>query len=92
MSLDGLVTFYASLQAMRAEKVLTRAGHVCRLIPGPRDVSPHCGVALQFRLADAVAVEGALAGARVQIEGLHAYALDDVVDALAHGDRRGRWA
>jgi hypothetical protein len=70
---------------MRAEKVLRRADLACELIPGPRDVSPHCGVALQFRHADAPAVEGALAAKRVQIEALHRYRLDDAVAALARG-------
>jgi hypothetical protein len=43
---DGLVTFFASLHAMRAEKVLKKHDFDCLLIPGPREISPHCGVAL----------------------------------------------
>jgi Protein of unknown function (DUF3343) len=85
MTWDGLVTFYGSLQAMRAEKVLGRTGLACRLIPGPRDISPHCGVALQFRLAEADEVEDVLRRAGVQIEAVHAYRLDAAVAALAEG-------
>ncbi len=80
---DGLVTFYASLHAMRAEKALTRAGFAARLIPGPREISPHCGVALQFRYADTAAVIEVLAAARVQIEAVHAYRLSELGASFA---------
>lgn len=79
---DGLVTFFASLHAMRAEKVLKKHGFDCRLIPGPREISPHCGVALQFQYADAPAVAQTLEGNRVQIEKIHAYRLSEIGAAL----------
>lgn len=82
---DGLITFFGSLHAMRAEKTLPRAGLECRLIPGPRDISPHCGVALQMHHADAAAAEDALARARVAIEAVHHYRLDGTVAAIARG-------
>ena len=44
----GVVSFYASEHAMRAERVLERAGLPARLVPGPREVSPNCGVAVAF--------------------------------------------
>jgi hypothetical protein len=84
---DGLITFFGSLHAMRAEKALPRAGVECRLIPGPRDVSPHCGVALQIHLADAGAAQDALAQARVEIEAVHRYRLDGTVAAMARGTK-----
>ena len=83
---DGLVTFFASLHAMRAEKVLKRNGFECRLIPGPREISPHCGVALQFRYADAEDVREVLRGGKVQIEAIHAYRLSGLSAALGERD------
>jgi len=79
---DGLVTFFASLHAMRAEKVLTKHGFDCRLIPGPREISPHCGVALQFQYADAPVVAQTLEDSKVQIEKIHAYRLSEIGAAL----------
>jgi Protein of unknown function (DUF3343) len=79
---DGLVTFFASLHAMRGEKALKKAGLACRLIPGPRDISPHCGVALQFEHVASDAAAHALASARVEIEAIHHYRLADAVEAL----------
>ena len=46
---DGLITFFASHHAVRAEKVLTDAGFAAKLVPGPKELSPNCGVALRFR-------------------------------------------
>ena len=46
---DGLITFFASHHALRAEKVLTEAALPAKLVPGPKELSPNCGVALRFR-------------------------------------------
>lgn len=45
---DGLITFFASHHAVRAEKVLTDASIAAKLVPGPKELSPNCGVALRF--------------------------------------------
>ena len=50
-SLDGLISFFGSRHAIRADKTLRRAGLAAELIPGPKDLSPNCGVALRFELA-----------------------------------------
>ena len=47
-SLDGVVTFYGSHHALKAESVLKKEGLKAVLIPGPREISPNCGVALRF--------------------------------------------
>jgi len=47
-SLDGVVTFFGSHHALKAESVLKREGLKAVLIPGPREISPNCGVALRF--------------------------------------------
>ena len=74
--LDGLVTFFASHHAVRAEKVLKKNGFVVILVPGPREISPNCGVALQFeyRLLDQVA--DILNKNKVQVEALHQYQVE----------------
>lgn len=67
-ALDGIITFFASHHAMRAERVLRQAGFTVRLVPGPRELSPSCGVALRFPFADSVPVQKALAAAGVELE------------------------
>lgn len=81
--LDGLVTFFASLHAMRADKVLMKAGLPARLIPGPREISPHCGVALQIRHADADEAARLLSEKRVQIEAIHRFCMSELAATLA---------
>jgi hypothetical protein len=71
--MDGLVSFFASHHAIRAETVLTRQGHAVRLVPGPRELSPNCGVALRFDYARRDAVVALLAEHRVRIDGVHVY-------------------
>jgi hypothetical protein len=73
----GVVSFFASEHAMRAERVLERAGLPARLVPGPREVSPNCGVAVAFRWEDEAAVEHALQEKKVRYEAVHPYDLDD---------------
>ncbi len=50
-------------RALRAEKVLQRAGIACKLIPVPRHLSSDCGVCLRVAAADGVAAREALAAA-----------------------------
>jgi Putative Se/S carrier protein-like len=73
----GVVSFYASEHAMRGERVLQRADLPARLVPGPREVSPNCGVAVAFLWEDEPEVERALNEARVRFEAIHPYELDD---------------
>ncbi len=72
-ALEGLVTFYGSYHAMRAESVLRKAGFEVRLVPGPRAISPNCGVALRFDHTRKDEVEAALGQGSVQIEAIHHY-------------------
>ena len=71
--MDGLISFFASHYALRAEILLTRDGLAAQLIPGPRDLSPNCGVALRFEYAQRERVTHLLAVRRVQIDGVHVY-------------------
>ena len=75
-TLDGLVTFYASHHAVRAEKVLKKNNFTAMLVPGPREISPNCGVALQFEYALVEQVSQTLKKNKVQIEALHQYQIE----------------
>ena len=67
----GVVLFYSTNWAIRAEKFLQKAGLEVKLIPVPRHLSSDCGVCLRFNWADEEAVRRALEGAKVEIEGIH---------------------
>jgi hypothetical protein len=71
--MDGLISFFASHHAIRAETVLTRNGLAAKLIPGPKDLSPNCGVALRFQYAERDNVVTLLAAKSVRIDGIHFY-------------------
>jgi hypothetical protein len=73
----GVVSFFTSEHAMRAERMLQRAGLEARLVPGPREVSPNCGVAVAFVWEQEPEVERALAGSKIRYEAIHRYELDD---------------
>ena len=74
--LDGLVTFYASHHAMRAEKFLKKEGFTVMLVPGPREISPNCGVAMQFEYRFAEQVQAILEKNKVQVEAVHQYRIE----------------
>ncbi len=71
--LEGVITFFGSFHALRAEKVLLREGKEAALIPGPREVSPNCGVALRFDYDQHGDVRNILADFNIQYEGIHLY-------------------
>lgn len=71
MSGYGVVLFYTTSAAMRAEKVATEAGLRVKLIPTPRQLSSDCGIALRFAWPDADDVRRCLDGNRVENDGLH---------------------
>lgn len=71
--MDGLISFFASHHAIRAETVLRRDGFTVALVPGPRDLSPNCGVALRFDYDDRDRAAEVLAAHRVRIDGVHRY-------------------
>lgn len=77
MSWGGVVSFYASEHAMRGERVLERAGLPARLVPGPREISPNCGVAVAFVWEQEPEVERALTDAKVRYEAIHRYQVED---------------
>ena len=68
---QSIFLFHASAHAIRAEKVLQRAGVACKLIPVPRHLSSDCGVCLRVARRDQDAAREALAAARVEVAATH---------------------
>ena len=71
--MDGLISFFASHHAIRAETVLKRNGFASQLIPGPKELSPNCGVALRFHYIQREDVLAVLAAKNVRIDAVHSY-------------------
>jgi hypothetical protein len=71
--LEGVMTFFGSHHALRAESVLKKAGFPVRLIPGPREISPNCGVALRFSFDRREEAVSLLVAKSVQYEAVHHY-------------------
>ena len=72
-ALEGVVSFFGSYHAMRAESVLRKSGWPAVLIPGPREISPNCGVALRFDYRQLEEVRELLDRSFVQYESFHHY-------------------
>ena len=77
MKWSGVISFYGSEHAMRTERVLERAKLPARLVPGPREVSPNCGVAVAFRWEDEPQVLRTLQDSKIRYEAIHHYEFDD---------------
>ncbi len=71
----GIITFFSSQHAIQAETVLKRAGLAVELIPGPKDISPNCGVALKCGRGDLATAEALLREGGVRYEAGHSYVL-----------------
>ena len=71
--MEGVITFYGSHHAMRAEKVLHESDYEAVLVPGPREISPNCGVALRFDYEKKEDCEELLKQKSVQYEAFHHY-------------------
>jgi Putative Se/S carrier protein-like len=71
--LDGLISFFGSHHAIRADAVLRRDGLTSKLVPGPKELSPNCGVAVRFAYVQKERALALLAEKKVQIEDVHPY-------------------
>jgi hypothetical protein len=72
-ALEGVVTFFGSHHALRAEEVLKKNGLHAVLIPGPREISPNCGVALRFNYSRRDEVQRLFEQFFVHYEDIHLY-------------------
>jgi hypothetical protein len=68
MTSYGVVLFFTTSSAIRAEKRLQKEGLRIKLIPTPREFSSDCGIALRFEWADRERVCSLLEGARIEVE------------------------
>jgi hypothetical protein len=68
----GVVLFHSTAHAIRAEKVLQRAGLTIKMIPTPRQLSSDCGMALRFAWAEEARVAAVLDERQVPTNGIHA--------------------
>ncbi|MBD3180813.1 DUF3343 domain-containing protein [Candidatus Poribacteria bacterium] len=71
MSNYGVVLFYTTSSAIRAEKVLENGNIYAKLIPTPRELSSDCGISLRFDWELADSVRNALEFDKVEIAGIH---------------------
>ena len=67
----GVILFYTTSSAMRAEKLLAKAGYAVKLIPVPRQFSSDCGIALRFDWHQNEQVRSELDKAQVEIDSVH---------------------
>ena len=67
----AVVLFHSTQGAIKAERVLVRAGFAVKLIPTPRQLSSDCGTALRCAWADVDAVIAALQAAHVEYDSVH---------------------
>jgi len=67
----GVVLFYTTSSAIRAEKLLAKEGYAVRLVPTPRQFSSDCGIALRFDWQQHKQVRSALDKAQVEIDAIH---------------------
>ena len=68
---ETAVLFHTSSHAIRAEKVLKRAGVDCRLTPVPRHLSSDCGVCIRVGSADCETARVVLERERIEVAGCH---------------------
>jgi hypothetical protein len=71
--LDGVITFFGSTHALRSESVLKKNDKKVRLVPGPREISPNCGVALRFDYSEKEDITALLSENSVSYENIHFY-------------------
>ncbi|MBC7261790.1 MAG: DUF3343 domain-containing protein [Chloroflexi bacterium] len=67
----AVVLFHSTQGAIKAERVLMRAGFAVKLIPTPRQLSSDCGTALRCAWKDADAVCAVLREAKVEYDSVH---------------------
>jgi hypothetical protein len=67
----GVVLFYSTSAAIRAEKLTQGAGLKVKLIPVPRQLSSDCGISLRFEWDQADAVRAVLEAKGMETQGIH---------------------
>ena len=70
--MSQLVAFDSVHQAIRAERLLLKAGVAVELVPTPREISASCGQSLQFSEDAAEPVRELLERERIGFRGIYA--------------------
>lgn len=70
--MNRLVAFDSVHQAIRAERLLLKAGVAVELIPTPREISASCGQSLQFSADATETVRALLERERIVFRGIYA--------------------
>jgi hypothetical protein len=66
-----VILVYSTSYALRAEKLLGKAGIPSKLIPVPRHLSSNCGVCIRIAQSDRDAAQNALQAGGMEIESVH---------------------
>jgi hypothetical protein len=64
----GVVLFYTTSSAIRAEKLLAKEGYTVKLVPTPRQFSSDCGIALCFDWQQHEQIESALDISHIEVD------------------------
>ena len=68
---DAVILLHATSHALRAEKIIRKAGISCKLIPVPRQFSSDCGVCLRLKQQDIEKAVNTLKEANIEIDNVH---------------------
>ncbi|HHW11321.1 MAG TPA: DUF3343 domain-containing protein [Firmicutes bacterium] len=73
---QGIILFFTTSAALRAERHLSGAGFKTKLVPTPRELSSDCGFALRFMVAaetsaTAEEVEKLLTRSGIEFDAVH---------------------
>ncbi|MFC2031244.1 DUF3343 domain-containing protein [Chloroflexota bacterium] len=71
MAKYSVVLFHSTAHAIRAERVLERAGLQVKMIPTPRQLSTDCGMAMRFGRENEAEVGSTLSEHGVPTNGIH---------------------
>ncbi len=67
----AVILVHSTSHAIRAEKLLHRAGVACKMIPVPRHLSSDCGVCLRLERTETAAAREVLQAAGMDLVGVH---------------------
>ncbi|MBD3391145.1 MAG: DUF3343 domain-containing protein [Chitinivibrionales bacterium] len=68
---NSVVLVHSTSHAIKAEKLMRRAGIDCKLIPVPRKLSSDCGICIRFAARDKSRAALVLAKGGIETEGIH---------------------
>lgn len=68
---NTVILLHATSHAIRAEKLIKKAGITCKLIPVPRHLSSDCGVCIRLEQSNREKAINILEEANIEYEGVH---------------------